>query len=99
MVLTQRGNHTSVTTTQRLRPKAEVLMTYSPGDRVSLHGRLFANSQTHCGTERTGNWYIYDGKLVDGRYRITNLIDRVMRQPQSRNVSGYANASDLSPIE
>lgn len=71
-------------------------MEYNPGDVVELHGRLFANSQTHCGMERSGLWFIYDGKLVDGRYRVTNLLERVQRIPQSRNVSGYVNAEDIS---
>lgn len=38
------------------------------GDKIKLDGILFSNSQTHCGMRRRGEWFIYDGKLVNGRY-------------------------------
>lgn len=39
--------------------------------------QLHANSQTHCGMRRQGEWFIYDEKLVNGRYRVTNLESRI----------------------
>ena len=47
--------------------------TLCAGDKIKLDGVLFSNSQTHCGMRRRGEWFIYDGKLVNGRYRVTNL--------------------------
>lgn len=67
------------------------------GDRIKLDGILFANSQTHCGMRRQGEWFIYDGKLVK-RYRVTNLESRIGKYPISVNVSGYVEPSDIELI-
>jgi len=74
-------------------------MNYIPGDKVVLRGRLFANSQTHSGMDRSGTWYIYDGKLINGRYRVTSLTSRVGQLPISINISGYVNADDIHLLE
>lgn len=63
--------------------------TLRAGDKIKLDGILFSNSQTHCWMKRRGEWYIYDGKLVNGRYRVTNLESRISKYPISVNVSGY----------
>lgn len=68
---------------------------YKTGDKVILHGRLFSNSQTHTGMIRSGEWYIYDGRPVFGRYRITTQMERVGKYPISVNVSGYVNPEDI----
>lgn len=68
------------------------------GDKIKLDGILFSNSQTHCGMRRQGEWYIYDGKLVNGRYRVTNLESRINKYPISVNCSGYVNPSDIEPV-
>lgn len=44
---------------------------------------------------RSGEWFIYDGKLVNGRYRVTNLSSRIGKYPISVNVSGYVEPSDI----
>ena len=37
----------------------------------------------------TGDYWIYDGKAVRGRYRITNRPDRVGKTPVGKNVTGW----------
>lgn len=69
------------------------------GDKIKLDGILYSNSQTHCGMKRRGEWYIYDGKLVNGRYRVTNLESRIGKYPISVNVSGYVEPNDISTVD
>lgn len=45
---------------------------------------------------KTGTFYIYDGKEISGRYRITNSADRAGKKPIGENVTGYVNKTDLS---
>lgn len=71
---------------------------FKAGDKIKLNGILFGNSQTHCGLRRSGEWYIYDGKLVNGRYRVTNLESRISKYPISVNVSGYVEPSDIEMV-
>ena len=72
--------------------------TLRAGDKIKLDGVLFSNSQTHCGMCRSGEWFIYDGKLVNGRYRVTNLENRIGKYPISVNVSGYVEPSDIELV-
>lgn len=72
---------------------------YKAGDKVKLDGILFSNSQTHCGIKRSGEWYIYDGKLVNGRYRVTNLVSRVNMYPISVNCSGHVDPADIELVD
>lgn len=44
---------------------------------------------------KSGTFYIYDGKELNGRYRITNSVDRCGKKPIGENVTGYVNESDL----
>lgn len=44
---------------------------------------------------KTGTFYIYDGKEISGRYRITNSADRAGKEPIGENVTGYVNKTDL----
>lgn len=72
---------------------------YKAGDKIKLDGILFSNSQTHCGMERHGEWFIYDGKLVNGRYRVTRQESRVNVYPISVNCSGYVDPADIEPVD
>lgn len=74
--------------------------TFRAGDKIKLDGILFSNSQTHCGMRRSGEWYIFDGKLVNGRYRVTNLeSSSIGKYPISVNVSGYVEPSDIELVD
>lgn len=44
---------------------------------------------------KTGSFYIYDGKEISGRYRITSSPERVGKTPIGENVTGYVNKTDL----
>ena len=41
----------------------------------------------------------FDVKLVNGRYRVTNLESRIGRYPISVNVSGYVEPSDIELVD
>lgn len=40
----------------------------------------------------TGTYYLYDGILMAGRYRITNTQDRCGKLPMGKNVTGWVDA-------
>jgi len=44
---------------------------------------------------KTGTFYIYDGKEIFGRYRITSSPDHAGKTPVGENVTGYVNKTDL----
>ncbi len=41
----------------------------------------------------------FDVKLVNGRYRVTNLESRIGKYPISVNVSGYVEPSDIELVD
>jgi len=60
------------------------------GDAVRLEKeKLYLASTGTAGVIRTGTFYIYDGKPINGRYRVTNKPERVSKTPISLNVSGW----------
>lgn len=42
---------------------------------------------------KSGTFYIYDGILINGRYRITNTAARCGKKPVGKNVTGWVPAS------
>ena len=60
------------------------------GDVVTLNkGKLYLASTGNVGVTRSGTFYLYDGKAINGRYRVTNKKDRVGKTPIALNVSGW----------
>lgn len=60
------------------------------GDTVRLDkGKLYLASTGTAGVTRTGTFYVYDGKKVNGRYRVTNKPERVGKTPIALYVSGW----------
>lgn len=60
------------------------------GDAVKLSkGKLYTSSTGKSAVTRTGTFYLYDGKKVNGRYRVTNAAKRVGKTPIWLNVSGW----------
>ncbi len=60
------------------------------GDMVKLtKGKLYTSSTGDKYVIRTGAFYLYDGKKVNGRYRVTNAKSRVSKTPLWFNVSGW----------
>ena len=43
----------------------------------------------------SGTYWLYDGILVNGRYRITNAPSRCGKLPVGTNVTGWVNPSDI----
>jgi len=71
--------------------------TLTAGTMVSLDNTPVYISATAKNYEKklTGTYYIYDGKEMNGRYRITNSVSRVNKRPIAQNVTGYVNTSDV----
>jgi N-acetylmuramoyl-L-alanine amidase CwlA len=63
------------------------------GDAIILNNEpLYANATTtKVAKKLTGTYYIYDGKKIDGRYRITNSRARVGKAPIWLYVTGYVD--------
>ena len=64
---------------------------------VTLHNTplyISATAKT-AAAKKSGTFYIYDGKEINGRYRITTAPERAGKTPISQNVTGYVNKSDL----
>ena len=60
------------------------------GDVVKLNkGKLYLSSVGSAAVARTGTFYLYDGKNVHGRYRVTNKKSKVEKKPIATNVSGW----------
>lgn len=60
------------------------------GDVVKLEkGKLYVSSTGDKHVTRTGTFYLYDGKKINGRYRVTNKPERVNKKPIGTYVSGW----------
>lgn len=71
--------------------------TYAAKTKVTLNkAPLYASAtaKTPAGY-KTGTFYLYDGKEISGRYRITTSADRAGKTPIGSNVTGYVNKADL----
>ena len=64
---------------------------------VTLHDTPLYVSATAktVAARKSGTFYIYDGKEMHGRYRITVSAERAGKRPIAENVTGYVNKSDL----
>lgn len=67
------------------------------GKKVTLKDvKLYATSKAVKETGKvSGDYYIYDGKILNGRYRITNSADNVGKTPIGKYVTGFVKVSDL----
>lgn len=69
---------------------------YSSGARLELNGaELYSSAGGDKANTVTGVYYLYDGKEINGCYRITNSPDRVGKEPIGANVTGYIKKSDI----
>ncbi len=60
------------------------------GDVVKLNKqKLYLASVGAAAVTRTGTYYLYDGKKVRSRYRVTNKKAKVGKKPIATNVSGW----------
>lgn len=68
-----------------------------PGAAVTLNATplyVASTSKSRAAT-KTGTYYLYDGILIRGRYRITNTPSRVGKTPVGKNVTGWVDAADI----
>lgn len=70
---------------------------FSPKMMVTLHNTPLYVSATakSAAAKKSGTFYIYDGKELNGRYRITSSPERAGKTPIAQNVTGYVNKADL----
>lgn len=64
---------------------------YKAGDKVILkNAKLYSTAYDKTVDKAiSGTYYIYDGKCINGRYRITNSKDKVGKKPVGSNVTGF----------
>lgn len=77
---------------KKAEPKKEEAKKDAPkaGDVIVLKkGRLYFSSTGKTYLTRTGTFYLYDGKKVNGRYRVTNSAKKVGKNPLALHVSGW----------
>ena len=73
-------------------PTPPAVISRKAGDVVTIKtaAPLYASSSTKKSTRKiTGNYYLYDGIKVNGRYRITISAKRVKKWPAAVNVTGW----------
>ncbi len=65
--------------------------TYKAGDKIILKDEKLYASATMTSDANTvsGEYYVYDGKIINGRIRITNSRGNVNRKPIGNFVTGY----------
>lgn len=64
---------------------------YKVGDKVVLkNAKLYTTAYDKTADKTiSGNYYIYDGIKIKGRYRVTNSKDKCGKQPVNKNVTGF----------
>lgn len=72
-------------------------MTPKSGQAVNLqNAKLFASTSASIPTRTiSGTYYLYDGKLLGGRYRITNKATSVGKKPMILYVTGWINKNEV----
>ncbi len=70
---------------------------YTKDSKVALNGAdLFVSASAKKAARKlSGVFYIYDGKIISGRLRITDRADRVGKKPIGQNVTGWVNVKDI----
>lgn len=98
-VLNKKGTYTAKTSTDLnadavCKPAAE---NYTKGAKVALNNAdLFVSASAKKAAKKiSGNYYIYDGKVINGRLRITDRADRVGKKPIGQNVTGWVDVKDI----
>lgn len=95
----QKYNGTVTTTPAATAPTTPAATAMAAGQKVKLTGKLYTSSTGTAGNTKNGvAYWLYDGKLVNGRYRLTNSSTRVGKAPIGANVSGWADSSALATM-
>lgn len=71
--------------------------TFIQGQKVKLKNtKLYASSSSEKAVNAiSGEYYIYDDNVKNGRMRITNSKDKVGKKPVGENVTGYVKKSEM----
>lgn len=74
-----------------------VIKNYAAGEMVKLkNASLYASSSASKEVNKiSGEYYIYDDKIMNDRMRITNSRDKVLKRPVGQNVTGYIKRSEF----
>ena len=78
-------------------PAPAPTVTIREGQKVELSGVSLYTSSTakNPSSKKTGTYFIYDGKVLNGRIRITNSSSNVGKTPVGNYVTGWVNESDI----
>ena len=69
---------------------------YAKGMKVTLKDvTLYASSTAKTGVKRSGTFYLYDGKVISGRMRITNSPQNCGNTPIGKYVTGWVEKKDI----
>ena len=69
---------------------------YAKGTKVKLTDvTLYASATAKTGTKKSGTFYLYDGKVVSGRMRITNSPKNCGNTPIGKYVTGWVEKKDI----
>ena len=69
---------------------------YAKGTKVTLKDvTLYASATAKTGVKRSGTFYLYDGKVVSGRMRITNSPKNCGNTPIGKYVTGWVEKKDI----
>ena len=69
---------------------------YTKGTKIELKDSvLYVSATAASGTKRSGTYYIYDGNVVNGRYRITTKAEYCGKTPAGKYVTGWVNKADM----
>ncbi len=72
---------------------------YEIGRKMILQDTfIFPNSTSTGYSKMSGTYYIYDGKSINGRYRITNSPTKIGKTPINNNISGYIQKSSIPDV-
>ena len=74
-----------------------VIRNYAAGEMVKLkNAKLYASATASKEVNKiSGEYYIYDDKIMNDRMRITNSKDKVLKRPVGQNVTGYIKRSEF----
>ncbi len=71
-------------------------VSYAKGAKVTLtNATLYASATESSGKTISGTYYIYDGRVVNGRMRVTNSAANVGKTPVGKYVTGWVKRSDM----
>lgn len=82
--------------TQNQGEKQEETSTAKQGAEIKLTnaaGYVSSTAKSRA-TTLTGNYWLYDGILIEGRYRVTNMASRCGKLPIGSNVTAWVDEKD-----